>query len=188
MENKIESEIREYTKDWYTMGRTFLPEFDTPRFSKLAGSSTAFAYNLNPEDNGTITIRLSDTCDTAYVDLETNTIFISENYFSKGLYNDLFDAPEKIEELAITLINGSTVHESLHIAHTTHTTIPRILQTDIRFDEYHKTYGLKLMSTVFNIVEDLYIDSQVPENLFQWLQNRAEILFSESKSGLSSIK
>lgn len=182
MKTQTESEIREYSQDWYTMGRNFLPEFETPQFSRIAGNSTTFAYNVNPKNEGTIQIRLAKNIDTAYVDLASQTIFISEKYFSSELYNERYDSPEKIEELAIALINGSTIHESLHILHTENRgmgTIPEILALHTDFYTYQKEYGINLLSTIFNVTEDLYIDSQVSKRLEQWLQNRAEILFPE---------
>lgn len=184
-ETKAIENLREYSQEWYTLGRSFLPEFLTPQFARIAGNSASLAYSINPNNDGQITIKLSPNCETAYVDLSTKTIYISEKYFSSELYTGRFGEDTKaIEELAIALINGSTVHESLHIKFTENRgdgQIPDILKMSTRYYEMKRTYGSNLICTVFNIAEDLYIDSMVPKGLAQWLQNRAEILFPESE-------
>jgi hypothetical protein len=182
MKKQSAEEIKKYSQKWYTFGRSFLPEFGTPQFGRIAGNSNTFAYNINAGNEGEISIRLSSETETAYVDLETKTIYISEKYFSSELYEKRFgDDVTKIERLAIALINGSTIHESLHIQHTKAAKdIPSILENHDDYELMVLEYGQNLVCTTFNIIEDLYIDSKVPKNLAQWLQNRAEILFPES--------
>ena len=114
-----QSEIKQYSKEWYTLGRNFLPEFDNIAFARVAGQSTSFCYEVAGIKEP-ISVRVSDSCPTAYVDLSKNQIFISANYFNPDLYTKRYGAEGQIEteKLAIALINGSVIHEALHIKYT----------------------------------------------------------------------
>ena len=173
-------EIKEFAKDWYTLTRSILPEFGTDRFADFAGQSNSFSYQINPEETG-ISIHLSKTTQTAYVDLEKKEIHISANYFNPELYAKRFgdEGETQLAELAIALVNGSVVHEALHIRHTD---VVGDLVTALETSRYWPTmkakWGKQICAYAFNIVEDIYIEARTPERLAKWIQATSDILFS----------
>ena len=162
-ETKAIENLREYSQEWYTLGRSFLPEFLTPQFARIAGASNSFSYEVAP-DVDHIRIRLTDKVDTAYVDLVTQTIYISAKYFNSELYTERFgDESTPIENFAIALFNGSVIHEALHLQHTVlrgDGTIPAILAASHRYHEMIAKYGKQICCTAFNIIEDLVLEQK----------------------------
>ncbi len=175
------NEIKEYSENWYTLGRSFLPEFNSPRFATIAGEANSFVYQVAPRAEGII-IKVVNGISTAYVDLAKGEIAISSKYFSNELYAERYDedGKSKVAELAIALINGSVIHEALHVKHTTFTTIKAAVETHKEFETFKKHFGMKVLCTAFNIIEDLYIEQRVNARHETWLQATSDILFQES--------
>jgi len=174
--------IREYSKDWYTMGRTFLPPFETPRFAAVAGSANSFTYEVWQKSDKPVKIQLTKELDTAAVDMEKNIIYLSDKYFSSELYKGRFDEDHDLEELAIALINGSVIHEALHLRWTNSGWGHDIAAIAENAEDGRLTidrFGAKAVYSMVNIVEDIFIEARVPRRLERWLQATSDILFPE---------
>jgi hypothetical protein len=183
MQSMNEVEIKDYSEEWYTMGRSFLPPFESEQFARLAGQAQAFVHKVAGATDTSLTVKAADT---AYVNLETNEIVIPSKYFSSEFYTKRFEnGDEKTENLAIALVNGSVIHEALHVAHTNAKDIQKALMLDSRYYTFKKIFGLSVMAPAFNIMEDIYIEARVPEVLATFLQATSDIIFTEE--GLSKI-
>jgi len=177
-----ETQIKTTAKNWYTLGRNFLPEFDSLAFAQTAGKSHAFAYEVagNKVD---ISLIVDPTIDTAYVDLYESRIAISAKYFSRELYVNRYGKSGAVdtEALAISLINGSVIHEALHIYYTAKdgaVTMPEAVTSTYKGRDTVEKYGMANTCTAFNIIEDIFIEENCPKKVAVWLQACSDILFS----------
>ena len=184
---EIVERAKEFSSKWYTMGS--LPEFGTTEFWRAAGTSVAFTYHLASQNiknywSSRVTVEVENGLPTAAINLENGKIVLSSNFFNAEFYSNLIGEelePEELSYFAIALINGCLTHESLHAKHSirvgnladfvkgSRATIPMIA----------KGFSLEQQISAFNLTEDLFIDSQVPNNLRDWLELRADMLFSE---------
>lgn len=176
------NELREFSRSWYTLSRSFLPKFQTEKFAAFAGEGNAFSYDVvgKVSDDKPISIRVTKNTDTAYVDLRTNSIYLSSKYFTKELYEKFVGETEDLEEIAIGLINGSIIHEALHIRHTTSLDIEDALKRiPHRFERAVAKFGKQPVFFMFNVLEDIYIEAQVDDKLVKWIEASDNILFTE---------
>lgn len=180
-----EHEIRQFAEKWYYMGRNALNDFGDPNFGRNIGSSIALASEVDPRYAGQFTIKLSDKIDTAYIELDTRTIVVSTSYLAPETYRKRYGTDEKLEQLAIALINGTIIHEALHSRYTDLKlkTIPDFVKTvDYPlWEELSTEYGSQVVCFAFNIIEDLYIEAQLEGPLATWLQAASDILFPKDQ-------
>lgn len=127
-----------------------------PRFSdrnsivKFTSSVTGLAISfITDKIKCSPTVYITKDVETAAVDIETLTIYISERYIDPVAANRL--NPKVTSELkTLEAMIGSTIHELFHIEHTNKT-----------MEEMVKIAGIddELFTTIMNVVEDLYIDN-----------------------------
>lgn len=177
----MEAAIRTQSRNWYDMGRNFLPKMGTIDFAAFAGKSNSFVYAVNPDVEG-IGIFLTDKVDTAYVDLANKDIYIGQKLFTPDFYVNRFGPSALIdtEQLAIALINGAVIHEALHIRWTKKSTsVQTILEASGDGRAGIAQFGMQAMATAWNVIEDLFIEARVEDNLAKWIQATNDILFKE---------
>lgn len=175
--------IKTQAKEWYTLGRNFLPELGTPQFAEAAGKSQTFVYETIDEDETPISLTVDAKVETAAADLHKREIKLSAKYFQPELYLARYgeEAHEDTSALAISLINGSVIHEALHFKYTAK---PRptsldeaILDTEAGREAVAK-YGMEAAAITFNVIEDIYIEHNCPPELRSWLQAASDIMFA----------
>lgn len=186
--DKSVKEISELAKIWYDLGGSILPEFGTKRFAAFCAES----YTLVNEASGKAFEHVSIDTDMGgeigYIDATDGTIHISSKLFNENIYKDFLgeDAEDFLAELAVTLFNGTVIHEGLHSQITFSSRsffvdgISGILKMDFRYDDLIEKYGIKLSARAFNIIEDLFIESHVPDKLANWIQAYQDIVFRNS--------
>lgn len=190
MNEKQISKIRVQTRDWYTIGRDLLPEFGTESFYRFAAQSAALVYSfsaLRSNVDRTVTISVSKDTPSAYIDLATDSIVLSASFFVAETYEKIAGAEDRIEDLAIAVINGAVVHETLHAVYTTTKTgIEDTLYANEPFlgstREMFAKYGKNIVCAAFNVMEDLYIEARTPEKLRQWIEATDDFFFSEAEA------
>lgn len=174
-------EIVERASNWYDWSRCFVPSLGTREFSEFAGQSNVFTYSLNPRLNR-VAIKVDPESETAYVNLEKQDIYLSARFFVPEMYlarfgEDLTD--DEAARVAISVINGCVIHEANHLRLTPKYSINTMEISPITYSLIER-YGKKLVFNVFNIIEDLYIDSHTPEKLVNWLQAALSTLIPTS--------
>ncbi len=98
-------ESLDLSKRWYSYS---LPIKLDEHFAQFAAKSASLAYSIAPGF-----LRIDPEATTAYIDAEGIT-FLPQKYFSAEFYNKLGIDEVDHPAAAITIINGSTIHEALH--------------------------------------------------------------------------
>lgn len=184
--------IRNFTVDWYTLGRKFMPNLRSPMFGRYVGQSLALAHKtigvgkppyVNAPKN--LVIQLSREVPTAAMDLRYGTLLLGSKMFTDEPYVERFGDSAKIatEELAIGTINGLIVHEALHFLHTKPESSGDLVVDLEGVDPtgaMQDKYGLNLCLSMMNIIEDIYIEARLDKPVLRsWLNIAHEVLISE---------
>lgn len=127
-----------------------------PRFSKtveienFAANITGLAVSfISDKLKHKPSVYFSPDIETAAIDITTNTIYISTAYINPNPAKRV--NPKVTDEVeTLTAMIGSTIHELFHIKHTTKTVEEACAIASISND---------IFSTIFNVVEDLFIDA-----------------------------
>lgn len=174
------------TEDWYSLGRTLIPEFGTKDFHRFVGNAVAFYYEVVKDSRrrlNKVVIKISDKIPTAAFNLEDGSISVSSSIFNKDFYKNFFGEDfTNFKEIALVFMNGYVVHESLHAKYTKVPSMEAAIQTMSGWEKQVRKFGWKNTFTAFNIIEDIYIEAMLDnENLDFWLDSTRQILFDESK-------
>lgn len=177
MTTSVDSQI----SSWYSMLSKGVPEITDPKFTSLAANSYGFDRWININKISTIV----EKSEAAYADQEHNHVVLPLWYFSK-------DAIEKFEaglpqHVALALINGSSIHEKLHFKHSP-ADLKVFCSHDSRTENLIKRYGKQNVYSMFNVLEDLYIEAQAYGPLEKWLDLKNEIFFTECPTEFKNNK
>lgn len=162
-------------KKWY-LKKSYIPTLGTEEFATFAANG----YGLLKVTAGSkfstdVKYSVDVTSPTAYFAIDSNEIAIPGWYLSPAALE-----AAKIEsnsENAIVLINGSTIHEALHLVHTTNS-----MERTVGIAKSVCGYADEnLVTSVCNITEDLYIEAHAPKTLAPWLAGKNDLLFPETK-------
>ena len=180
----------EISKKWYIFDS--LPAFDSDAFSSAAASSAVFVWDIAKKEiderfNGNVKLVVDKNVPTAYINLKDGTIGISASFFTKELYEKKFGKMNAMQMafLAVALINGCIVHESLHAAITSNSV--RDMKNFVlspyyspTIDKLESIFTIQELVTAYNIFEDLYIENHVSERLESFLQVASDFFFTEN--------
>ena len=159
---------------WYLKGE-YVPGLNSTAFAKFAAHGYALIASVNVTAN-TYSYIIDPTSPTAYFDRANHEIALPAWYFVEdGVSQYSKSLTKKFDALA--LINGSTVHETLHGNYT------HYLMTDA----IEMVKGLlggksndKVVSLALNIVEDLFIESRpMSKKNHQWIDAKNDLLFND---------
>lgn len=101
----------EFVKNWY---EGYIPSSIDDVFAKFASRSVTMTTDV-----AFIPIVFSNTAPAAYIDEDGAKAYIPVMYLMKSFFELLhFDDPNDYPLLALTLINGSVIHESCHKRYT----------------------------------------------------------------------
>lgn len=177
-------------KKWYSWGGVEIAGIGTVEFLRQAASSVAFVklgreaqrndVDTSPTNDFTVTVTNQPT---ASCDLDNRVVALGMQYADGTTFGELgFDVtdPESRFRL-IGMINGSMIHEGLHLAYT-----HRI--TDGLWQNLQTNMGelAGVLMQVWNIVEDIYIERRaatqsnntaLARNL-KWVEFKNDQLFS----------
>jgi hypothetical protein len=158
--------------NWYMKGQ-FVPELGTVQFTKFAAHGFSFITEIL--GNRRVGYRIDEKSPTAYYDGDHGTIALPGWYF---LPESIRRVTSEESKGALTLINGSTIHEALHSKHTTMN--PEQI--------YHAVRGIlgseiseQITATVASIVEDIAIENSRQLKAYQkaWIAAKNDILFND---------
>lgn len=164
--------IVEFAKSWYG---EYLPETLGASFQRFAAASATIAERIADAP-----IKILKEAQTASTDGQT--IFLPGFYFTSEFYDKLghtnvYQKPA----IAISTINGSTIHEALHIL---------LSHCDMRDQVAHDERAKELIETnagfrtILNLVEDLFIEhygSFAFSRLFNFVRSKNVIIFSTNE-------
>lgn len=164
-------------EDWYTWGRFVVPVFGSREYARFVATGASMLIKDKEMDKkrDIALIRITPTVDTACIDLSpTPSLEDSEDFLTYGIpsgipiiylpdwYFDetLYTPISKASLAAAALTNGSIIHESLHIKYTKETPERVVLRCLTSKDvEVWRDRG-QMAYSVFNILEDLYIEAE----------------------------
>lgn len=95
----------EFTKNWY--GKSLPKKMDS-KFAEFAAKSASLAFKIAPGF-----LRVDAKAETAYID-PNGIAYLPGKYFDAKYMNELGVPEADHVPAAVSLINGSTIHESLH--------------------------------------------------------------------------
>ena len=190
------NEILKSTKRWYWGGGS-VPPAASPQFNRFCGGSMSLVYQTGDGTvrsnvrNGKISYGIGEYS-SAYCDISKNAIRLPEWYLKSADVAKLLGIEEDNDTrfFSLVLLNGSTVHETLHLVYSQE---PEDMlyevnrQMKIRTD---KRPNRKAAMFVYNILEDLYIESFAQSKLAisNSLVNKNDLLFPEEHFNMAKEK
>ena len=165
MKTSERNDVLQSTKNWY-WGGGVVPPAASPNFTKFCGGSMALAWEVadtrcrNAMKDGHVSYELV-TSPTAYCDVEDAAIRLPLWYLNSKDVAELLGTEENDDTrfFSLVLVNGSTVHEALHLVHSSP---PKHVIKNVKMQmtkRYSKVPNSRVVGFVYNIVEDLYIES-----------------------------
>lgn len=159
--------------EWYGGLRMEMPGDFGPGFRRFVGQVAGFfgAVMTGEFDRG-VRVGFTDNpaLRTAAADVENGKIIFSTSLFS----DEDRTFPEASVDEVLELVMGMTVHECLHFEHTT--------QTLENLCEFAGVEPSGLLGTVFNVVEDVFIDHEGYGRLvnYRWMtDSRLNTMFKQ---------
>lgn len=183
-DNMNGQKIANISKNWY-FANLFPSSITSPTMFKLVGSSASFIAALQRATGVTLftsSLVVEDIANDgiAYAVLEDNRIVIGKRLFNKNEYVERFKTEEELPMIAMSVINGAIIHEALHLVHTKEgiNSWADIVQGQPEYDDLLKDgVPSKLIFSCCNVVEDLYIEHVVPQNLHKFIWSSWEMFF-----------
>ena len=174
--------IEQFTNKWYTTTHNLIPELGTNRYFNFAGHSLELAYTSSKTQKQ-ITCTIVDDAPAAFNKVGTNEIGFPKWYFFKEAFEKMVPEAEDFEAIAVATLNGSMLHEGLHIRFNEAPSLQAILTLHPLIRDTEKLYG-DLYWQALNIFEDLYIEAHGKRDLgiyFKFIEMKNEIFFNEDK-------
>lgn len=174
----------ELAKTWYLSGQ-LVPSIDNPAFGAFAAKGIGLMLETLKAEDYSLTppkYFLDAEAPAAYFDIDQNKIAIPGWYVLKDRIKAIARTADDLNIVSIILINGSTVHESLHRVHTRHS-MQWILDGAKRyFGDVVAKYGPGLFADVVNILEDVRIESLLNKpSLKFWINAKNNVLFNDDE-------
>ena len=157
----------EFTEKWYGY---HLPKTLTLDFFKFAASSTALVKQITDAP-----IKVDAQSTSAYTDGET--IYIPAIYFSKEFHQTFNIQSFQTGASAITIVNGSMIHEALHIS-LTECDMRKAVEGNSKAKALINRSGFQ---TTLNLVEDLFIENYgqfAYSRIFPFVEGKNRLFFS----------
>lgn len=166
-EQKLINETAKIVRNWYDFGRESIPQIEDLKFGYFAGEATSLTRAIIVENGYDYIIDMK--APTAYIENESQTIALPGWYFSKAAIKKLFELSEEVdidfEAISLALCNGSSLHETLHLAHTPKVALEKLAEDAVKYLplEVMKGYeaivsSKQVTTTIVNISEDLRIE------------------------------
>lgn len=147
--------VLDLAKRWYSAS---LPDKMDDYFASFAAKSSAMAYQIAPGY-----LRIDPNAPTAYID-HRGIAYLPQKYFSKAFYEELGIQEEDITAAAVTVINGSTMHEALHRRWTSPYLV--LIKT---IDEYISKFKFsKKKPDHYEWLTSRHTDEQIRQSVSQW--------------------
>lgn len=160
-------------KQWYG----HIPLFETQKFYDFVGKSFVFADVLLQEN---YSVQFTQTETAFYKYDDKHEIHLSSGVLTKEYFQNNFDF-EPDEYWSIGLINAFIIHEALHGKYTYPITSPLGL-AKLNRKNLNKHVDVNLISTICNIIEDIYIEYEGKKEAFGFfLEVPYVFMFSEDK-------
>lgn len=159
-----------FTKKWY--GRSIPSNLDKNRFLYFVMNSTELARQISDAE-----MRVDFRASSAYTD--GKKIFMPAIYFSPEFFNFIGIDSDNHVAAAITCINGSQIHEAIHIIQT-ECDLSKMVAINSQATKIFHEY--KAFATILNIVEDIYIEEWCRYNfagLSQFIDAKNEVLLGD---------
>lgn len=165
-------EITTFAEKWYSKT---LPKLLGEEFNRFAARSSSLVEPIAKAE-----MKIDTKAQSAYTDGET--IFLPGLYFIPEFYQKLgYENPFEKTALAITAINGSMIHEALHISLSKCNMI-EMTENNERASELVKTD--QAFGTILGLVEDLYIENFGRlsfKRISNFMIGKNDIIFSPSE-------
>ena len=176
----MQEQFEEFAAEWYR-GFGQLPEIDSPYFSNFAANNGTLLEKVLTK-NIYYSIIIDKNAPTAYFDIENGVIALPGYYFLKSKLQENFGEKVNPTLLALTLINGSQLHESLHAELTVQSMQWMLNEVSYR---YGKSVDQNLLTMIINVMEDLYIENwatrKLSKNLNAFIDFKNDILFDDER-------
>lgn len=174
----------QFSKNWYNYGHDYVPDFPSQRFNRFAARATELAFQLLAEKNKPATglkMRVENS-PAAYCVPSAKQIVLPAFYFVDDFLTERFGSEVKLGNfghLAMCAINGSTIHETLHLVYTPEDTIDAMITRGLYSDsEFLKSLG-GLAPVFVNVFEDIFIEAHSPKRFAGFLDAKNMILFGD---------
>lgn len=173
------------SKDWYNYGHDYVPEFPSARFNRFAAKSLQLAFDVLKEKKTPVSglgLKIENS-QSAYCVPSNRLIVLPAFYFAEEFIANRFGEEVKsgnYGHLAICAINGSTIHEALHLVYTNADSIPAMISVGNWTDrEYLGKLGAMVFPVV-NVFEDLFIESHSVRKYGKFIDAKNMVLFAEN--------
>lgn len=174
-----------FVRTWY--GPVIPYFYSLKQLVDFAINSWVFAKNIAGDK---VSMTITSSIPTAATD--GKTIFIPTSYFSEDFLAGNTDSTDYMAA-SIALVNGSQLHEALHIRYTPSCNIRDAIrgvpgkdadgvQLKERFDHLREESAIFL--TLINLVEDVYIEARGFENhphIMNFVQSKNDIFFGDGQ-------
>lgn len=169
--------VERETKRWYILYRGTIPTVGTREYAKFAGRSFSLVVNLAGEASSGYTVSVEKS-PTAYINQSKKQIVVPAWYLDGDAIKAVNDSITDVSASAVTLLNGSVVHETFHLLHTP-STLTTLLEAGGPTKPLYEKYG-QAANDAANILEDLYIESLASYCQYaQFVTGKNVIIFSE---------
>lgn len=174
----------ELAKTWYLNGQ-FVPFIDSPAFGAFAAKGIGLMLETLKNEGYSLTppkYSLDAEAPAAYFDIDKNKVAIPGWYVLKDRIKAIAHTADDLNIISVILINGSTIHESLHRAHTRYSMQAMLDGAKKYFGDVVAKYGPGLFADVINILEDVRIESLLNKaSLKFWINAKNNVLFNDDE-------
>lgn len=160
----------EFAGLWY--GNLLPKSLDDRSFVQFAARAASLTGDLAPNAR----LKVDYASPAAYTD--GTDIFLPAFYFVPEFYTALGIQLDDSVRAAIIVVNGSQIHESLHIRQR----VTNLLKMASLTEEGSRLKSNNVFLRLLNIVEDLFIEAECHEtfnDLYQFLQAKNDVLFNQ---------
>lgn len=176
----------DYTEDWYSTGlRSSIPSVDDAwTIASMVGSSATLATDLS---SFALSCRfiIDRKAPTAYFSLENKTIALPGWYFDGEAITKQTGISENLGLVALTLANGSLIHEGAHSKWSTDKTFKQIhdeAKAAVGINETSPAFLSQVLESICQAIEDFWVERRISApHMRAMLQHRISILMPLEK-------
>lgn len=179
----MDEKMIENVKGWY-FGGTLVPQINSVHFGAFAAKGYGLITEVATLNKTKIAPEYIVDADSpsAYYDRDNNKIALPGWYMLADRVGLISHSDKDLNIFSLALINGSTIHETLHAVHTTKTMKDLIELVKNRLGE--DSTPANMIGSVVNILEDIRIESlDLSHTMKFWLISKNDILFNDDEVG-----
>lgn len=177
--SKISSEVR----GWYEFSREIIPSIERRSFASFIGGSSALSLQVT-KDAANYSFIIDTKSETAYIDAEHKVIALPLWYIHEETLTKMFGEGNDLEAVALSLCNGSHIHEALHAKLTDPKLITDFYSALEKDQRDFMMANQQVANVIMNAAEDLFIETDGRMTLSTFvadmLQTKNSLLFDEN--------